>query len=246
MALSSNSLIHFTNSKEALIGILTDNFKIKYCLEKILTPTGSMSLAVPMVSFCDIPMSQIKEHIGKYGPYGIGLSQEWGRSKGLNPVLYIDKSSSVGSNYRSALQESISGKKISEFSDHEANLLDVARYMKNYEADLIRQGNLVKNNYRFADEKEWRYVPTREETQIFIAPGRYTQDGIKDKAAEMTSSLRLHFEPKDIKYVIINDDSEIADFINIMRTAKGKHYSYHDVERLMTRLTTVEQIMADF
>ncbi len=80
MALSSNSLIHLTQKKEALIGILENNFKIKYCYEIINTSSGKINAAFPMVSFCDIPLSQIKEHINKYGSYGIGLKKN-GRIK---------------------------------------------------------------------------------------------------------------------------------------------------------------------
>jgi len=91
MALSSNSLIHLTKEKQALIGILTENFKIKFCLENLLTQKGNLKYAVPMVSFCDIPMSEIKDHVSKYGSYGIGLTKEWGQSNNLNPVFYVDR-----------------------------------------------------------------------------------------------------------------------------------------------------------
>ena len=37
MSLSSNTLIHLTNKKEALIGILKEGFRIKYCLEHLKT-----------------------------------------------------------------------------------------------------------------------------------------------------------------------------------------------------------------
>ena len=36
MAISPSSIIHFTNKKESLIGILTNNFKLSYCKEKII------------------------------------------------------------------------------------------------------------------------------------------------------------------------------------------------------------------
>ena len=198
-----------------------------------------------MVSFCDIPMSQIKEHIEKYGSYGIGLSQEWGRRKGLNPVLYVDSNSSVGNNYRLAFDELIKGKNVDTISDHDARVLDVLRYMKNYEADLIR-GEEVKSAYRFADEKEWRYVPTREQCQILVNSRSYRIPLVKERLNSEAATIKLEFEPADIKYVIIKDDSEVSDFIQILKTAKGKKYYYDDVERLTTRLITVEQIKSDF
>jgi hypothetical protein len=155
MSLSSNSLFHLTELKQSLIGILTENFKVKYCVEKMLTQSGNLTYAVPMVSFCDIPMSEIKTHIGKYGSYGIGLSKEWGQRNHLNPVFYVDKNSSIGKSYHDAFKFLFHnpGKKITEITDTEANLLDIVRYMKNHESDLFRDGK-IEHDYRFANEKE--------------------------------------------------------------------------------------------
>ncbi|MCQ6956896.1 abortive infection system antitoxin AbiGi family protein [Mucilaginibacter aquariorum] len=245
MSLSSNSLIHLTNTKQALKGILTENFKIKYCVENVLTQTGKLSYAVPMVSFCDIPMSEIKEHIEKYGSYGIGLTREWGQANSLNPVFYVDKNSSIGKAYYETFDEIFLGpkRKVSELTDIESKHLDVMRYMKNYEADLNRNGK-IEHNYRYADEKEWRYVPNKNEAPMVYRNEIYVSN--KAKFNNKLNELRLYFEPKDIKYIIIQHDHEITEFINMLRDSKGTKYSYNDVERLMTRIITVEQIKSDF
>lgn len=243
MGLSSNSLIHFTNSKDALMSILNEGFRIKYCSEKIITPKGDLTYAVPMASFCDIPLSKIKDHIKNYGNYGIGLSKEWGQKNGLNPVLYVDKNSSVGGNYCSAFNELFVGQKISSLSSTDLRLLDVLRYMKNYEANLkTSKINII--DYRFADEKEWRYVPSGKAAAVLVKNEDYQKN--KSKFNDKISSLKLEFEPKDIKYVIINSEKEISEFIDFLRRAKGTKFSYDEVERLITRLITVEQITKDF
>ena len=59
-------------------------------------------------------------------------------------------------------------------------------------------------------------------------------------------NIILEFEPNDIKYVIIESEDEVTEFLNIFRSSKGKQYAYNDVERLMTRLITTEQIISDF
>jgi hypothetical protein len=253
MGLSSNSLIHLTKSKDALIGILKEGFRIKYCLENIGARNIKVGAAFPMVSFCDIPLSEIKNHIENYGDYGvgaknvcygIGLKKEWGKSKRLNPVLYVDRESNLGHNYLSATQRYFKEKEEEDIGELGKALLDMFRYMKNYEGDLIRNG-VTKKNYRFSDEREWRYVPIHEDGhQPLINTVTYNAD--KESCNAELSHLRLSFDPNDISYIIVNSDSEISDFIRILQDAKAKKYSYEDVNRLTTRIITIEQILADF
>jgi flavorubredoxin len=68
----------------------------------------------------------------------------------------------------------------------------------------------------------------------------------KELANAQIGNLRTYFEPKDIKYVIIRHDSEISEFINVVRESKGTKYTHSDVEHLMTRIITVDQITDDF
>jgi hypothetical protein len=95
--LSSDTLFHFT-TWDNLIGILENEFYPKFSLEKFSFKNNISNIsAVPMISFCDIPLSQIKLHVNRYGSYGIGLKKEWGITKGINPVLYIEKNSNLSS-----------------------------------------------------------------------------------------------------------------------------------------------------
>ena len=243
MPLSSSAIIHFTHDKSSLIGILENDFKVRYCLEKIFFENEVSEIRVPMVSFCDIPLSQIKEHIGKYGSYGIGLSKEWAVENALNPVLYIERQSNLARSYATALQEySLSGKHQSD-TDADKALADVLRYAKNYQGTLARKGSTVQN-YRYSDEREWRYVPPFQFPCEMLVGEDYYMNHKNEIDAPLTE-LRLKFTPNDIRYIIIKDDSEITEFIDIFRWKKGKNYSLHDVERLGARLLTIDQIMND-
>ena len=97
MAISTNSVIHYTDTLDKLKGILEHGFKVKYCIETLITKGNKkVDGAYPMVSFCDIPLSAISSHVDSYGYYGIGLSKTWAKTKGLNPVLYVDQDSDIG------------------------------------------------------------------------------------------------------------------------------------------------------
>ena len=172
MPLSSNSLIHLTKRPESLIGILTDNFKIYFCQENILTREGSFNAAIPMVSFCDIPLSEIKNHICNYGRYGIGLRKNWAIEKGLNPVLYIEKESDLGADLRISGKSMLSGAKWGDLSQNEYTILNLFRYTKNYQGRLTRKGKNI-DDYRYSDEREWRYVPTDKEIDLIITTEMY-------------------------------------------------------------------------
>ncbi len=252
MSLSSNTLIHFTSSAENLKGILSSNFKLSYCKECSVIGGKESTFYVPMVSFCDIPLSQIKKHIIKYGEYGIGMTRDWARRKGLNPVLYMDKSSQLSKSYRTALKyftsAAVAKETTEKLEDDHKNaviaLADILGYVKNYENNLVRGGD-TQPEYRFSDEREWRYVPESRSGQLWLIPGKtYDNPGQKDKAQSLAQEHLLEFEPNDIKYIIIKDDSEIRDFIVHLRHAKRK-YAHEDVERLTTRILTAQQIRED-
>jgi len=246
MPLSSNSLIHLTNSLEALEGILSENFRIKYCKESSNWKNSKTTIYVPMVSFCDIPLSQIKDHISNYGCYGIGLTKEWAIRNHLNPVLYMQQNSSLADSYDQALS-SLSNKPAKDDATRRFyhQLSDIVRYTKNYEGTLIRK-NAPPRNYRFSDEREWRYIPSIDEKcEPYYMDSDFDDPKTKEIAAKSVASMRLKFEPNDIKYLIIKDEIEITGLINHLRTWIGPNFSMQEVERLSTRIMTSEQIRTD-
>jgi len=245
MALSSNTLIHFTKEKDSLKKILEENFRVFNCKESVVLGGKRNTIRVPMVSFCDIPLSEVKDHISKYGNYGIGMTKEWGLRKALNPVLYVAHNSMLSASYRQAFKHYAldTDKDIDEWSDEQKAIADVLRYMKNYEGPLMRQDEAI-DSYRFSDEREWRFVPPYSEPCTMFVSETYYQENI-NTVDKTLNEMRLEFEPNDIKYIIINDDTEIGEFVDHLRRVKGKNYSLHDIERLTTRIFTTEQIKSD-
>ena len=142
MALSSSSLFHYTKGGlDILKKIISTGFKVTYNEElnptdianeamfethsSVTTPihkaghgkTHPLSnwLYIPMVSFCDIPISSISKHVQYYGfsqedkrgnvqkiGYAIGLTKSWGKQMNLNPLLYVVNCNRFSKRLRSA------------------------------------------------------------------------------------------------------------------------------------------------
>jgi len=252
MALSSNSILHFTRSFEYLKGILRENFKLGFCKERIKFVGKERFLMVPMVSFCDIPLSEMKNHISSYGSYGIGMTKGWAKKNHLNPVLYIEDISYLCHSFEAIYQADIIGNKVDfdKWPEHNKQILDILRYIKSYQGDLMRKGKETTLNYRFSDEREWRYVPPIESGFPMAIPAGYFENE-KNKemvalAKEKVSNEFLEFSPNDIKYLIVEKEDEIHPLVQFLNETKGKNYSLHDVQRLTTRIITSEQIKTDF
>jgi hypothetical protein len=240
MALLPSTLFHFTN-KKSLKGILKFNFKLSYCTEKINNLEKPVEIAIPMVSFCDIRLSEIKDHIEKYGYYGIGLSKIWAIEKNLNPVIYMNSKSNFVSDFISTtrkLDMDENFDKIDKF-----NIVNILRYAKLYEGELKRRRKTI-SNYRFADEREWRYIPKNNSNFKSSLPNNiYIED--KKKYNKQLINEGLYFNANQILYIIVKRESEIKEIINHIRETTG-HYSMDEVDRLTTRIISCERILNDF
>jgi hypothetical protein len=244
-------LFHFT-SKDGLYGILENFFAASYARERIVGNRKSTSLAVPMVSFCDLRLSELKDHMDKYGPYGIGLSKKWANRKGLNPVFYVNKHCDFTSNFIAAIEQI--RKQISSISDptrHSSALdsyneiVNSYRYIKNYEGDLVRKNGITTRNYRFANEREWRYVPPQSAaSSIQIPLDKITTDEQKAELNNLIANKRLDFQPDDIMYLVVESDSERLGLINHLDKAKSK-FSEAVRRQLASKILTSEQIKND-
>ncbi|WP_414709922.1 abortive infection system antitoxin AbiGi family protein [Puia sp.] len=103
MAISSETLFHFTPTLANLKGIVSDKFRIAYCFEQYTLDYQTHSAYYPMISFCDIPLSLAKNHINKYGSFAVGLTKDWGIRNKLNPVIYLETKSYLSHEIQSNL-----------------------------------------------------------------------------------------------------------------------------------------------
>lgn len=252
MNISSDTLFHFTSKIEYLENILKNNFSPRACLETVY---GSEELgfpdaewAFPMVCFCDIPLSQVKSHMDTYGRYCIGLSKDWGIRNKISPVLYHYKDSP---NHNAILKvvDKITEEVKKSLGLNVRDVLNTTLYSKPYKGKFYRNGEYLKDEIIFYNEREWRYIPsqkTMEEANLnmFLYKEDYSEES-KGKFNEDLNKIKIKFEPKDVKYIIVKDDSDILRIVDLLLNVKGK-YSYNDVKILTTRIITSKQILEDF
>jgi hypothetical protein len=266
LTISSNTLFHFTDKIENVINILENEFRPHFCLEdlNIIAPDlgymEELEFAIPMVCFCDIPLSQARVHMQNYGKYGIGLSKEWGKRNNISPMLYAYENSAIIFGVRQMLERTVGfgldnvffgpdlGVKNLDLIDKIlGDIQRIACFIKPYEGKLWRNGKYT-DKIRFYDEREWRFVPKLPEE---ILPHRLTKAEYSDPKQKNSANEKLRensvlkFEPSDIKYIIVQKENEIIDIIKEIERIKRK-YDDDKKKLLCSRVISSEQILEDF
>lgn len=240
--ISSNSLFHFTNSFDNLISILTHDFHPHLCLELIQREDTEIAFAIPMVSFCDLPLFLIKRHLKRYGNYGIGLKKTWGMKKGITPVFYVHRDSPP-----LLLWKDIGKKRWSkEVEDNLAKEIFDAQvlyynHLKQYEGKEYRNGKHGTEDIRFYDEREWRYVAhLMYSSSIFQRPTVLERSNRK-----IWDDYKIEFTPDDVQFIIVKHENEIFTMKQRLDPIKMPKYSREQVDVLGTRIISSERIIED-
>ena len=235
----SETLFHICNNLETVKSILSDKaFKPSFTREVVnVNDVNTPYYWVPMVSFCDFKIYELDLHFQKYGHFGIGLSKDWGISKRLNPVIYLSQDCIIFGEIRKAiigiydvhnnLAETHHNNKCeilyNSLQGHLQTILKIYGYTKNYQGDLERDGKITRN-FRFADDKEWRYVPEIDDVHAsfrgcdLVNP---TTKQKKAKKAELNKAINenhwLKFEYSDIKFIVVSNNDESTQLIEFIQ-----------------------------
>ncbi|MGU8761380.1 abortive infection system antitoxin AbiGi family protein [Clostridium perfringens] len=250
--LSASTLFHFTNNIDNIINILEHGFSPRYCMEKFnFIGSHDLELAIPMVCFCDIPLSQIGNHIENYGGYAIGLDKEWGIYNGINPVTYSIKNA-IPTETISQAMDCFSRKKEENSSKIQDLLAHFIFFMKPYEGQAWNKEQFNGKLTRFYDEREWRYIPNYEffhenKVKWYLKKDEFLDHNIKIESNNKISEvLKLKFNPNDIKYIVVSSEEEILDMCKLIDNIKGDKYSLNELNVLKTRIISKERILNDF
>lgn len=186
----------------------------------------------------------------KYGKFGIGLTKKWALRSGLNPVAYVNKSSEFTNNLLSGIDALF--KHLDNLDDYDESkklnsaymdIFNVIRHIKNYEGDLVRNGTNI-GFYRFADEREWRYVPSQQTKLFPVEPENRIDTKEKKKVlAESALPHALSYPVEDISYIIVPAEKNIQPIKRLIQDCFRDDEA--NMEHLLARILTAEQISAD-
>ena len=242
----ATSLFHFTKSLDTLQAILCSSFHPRYSREDIswLGLKDVAYFAVPMVCFCDIPLSRVSDHVASYGSYGIGLSKEWAVRSGLNPLLYLSSASSLATGFLPAFVASITADdKMKATSLTTRHLELLLAHTKPLRGTMVVGKTSVPKDFYL--ENEWRYVPHRKDISML-----FTDDFLRDNAkrdarnSELKDEHPLRFEPGDIRYIFVKDDADIPPLVDFMNQKLGS-ISVASMKTLTTRITSLAHLELD-
>lgn len=259
-SLHPSTLFHFTKQSEVFFKILSDmKFNPSLAREMIQGRGrgGRRNFAIPMVSFCDIRLTQLDEHTTKYGSFGFGLTKSWAEVNNLHPVLYMSRESNLFSlynqrirnikdqliplwNVRHSIEKIEDIKRLESLKKEYSDLYNLLRYMKNYKGKLIREGEKINENFIFADEKEWRYVPEPFIGDMWPSLNLEKVKSKYEKAqlSKKFSDYSLSFSISDIKYLLVPDENYVSNLSSFLSNLNIKNFS--------NKILTMSQVKDDF
>lgn len=213
MGYSSDILWHQT-TKTGFKKILESKmFKCAYSLESINWKTQNMTFAIPMISFCNLAISDLDEYLGKYGIYIIGMRKSWKYASKTSLVWYRDKNSHSLHPVMDYLHNLKTFPSPCIQKEIETLLWTQISHTKNFEGSLKRRG--IKC-YRFFDEFEFRFVPSidnlkAEKIKSILSEKEYEKYKKDNKSSVINSpNLSLGFCLDDIEYILVKDKGQLG------------------------------------
>ena len=225
-----------------------DNLCISFI--KDLIKNNISSIAYPMSCFCDIPLSKITAHTDFYGGFGLGMTKEWGIRKGLNPIFYLSDNSIIPNLIQSFLLKTVPidfWKSIQSEKTNQNTIIQLMKFLKPLSGKMKVNGIEVTKN--FDEECEWRYAPASYENNSFqnflLNFLANNNEELQNQNLITKKDASLKFEPSDIKYIFVPEDSNIPTIINKINTI---FTDCPDDERLLllSKVISLETIRKDF
>lgn len=233
----SNSFFHYTQKYDVLVEILKNGFVGSYANEQFPKNDGTIGhLYIPMISFCDIPLSRLQYIV--YGNYAIGMSRVWGNDLPLCPVSYFPN------NRRANLTRFITHC----FDDFHSNnslyakILGYVKPVKKYKENGYAVGRR-KDNYI---EREWRKIYLKDWIE---GPERYASFKKKHDTS-LLNHFRARFLPSQVDMIVVESEVDRENLITIINSLQliGGYANVGTKDRLhlISKITTIDEIKKNY
>ena len=240
MNIYSNSFFHRVREYSVVTQILQEGFKAFYCKEEIYRGKGvpPTSIGIPMVSFCDIPLSHITKN--NYGNCGIAMSRRWGISHHLEPVLYYPNDTKCQSTKMIIAAADIF---LQDRDNNEA--YRILGYAKPVKKNLRIKGK-SSDNYV---EREWRKVYANPSPLKWKTEAEYNIYRGDKAAPKQPVGTPLGFDINDIDFILIDKSNlnNLCHFIMGELNCIGGHLEHklkdEDRYALLSKILVYENLV---
>lgn len=233
----SNSFFHYTQKYEVLVGILENGFIGSYANEQYPKANGAIGhLYIPMISFCDIPLSQLQHIV--YGNYAIGMSRLWGNELPLCPVSYYPNKRSA--NITRFITDCFD--KFKNNSSLYTKLLGYVKPVRKYRetgyAKQRRRDNYIEREWRKIYQKKW--IESKDQYFAF-----------KEKNGDsLLNQFISRFHPSQVDMIVVKSDVDRGDLISKINSLQ-QIGGYSDISKkekllLISKITTIDEIKKNY
>lgn len=213
--ISSQTLFHFTSSYNVIEKILNPSsgrrisgFKFSKIYEKIAGT--KLAYFVDSISFCDIPLSMVKNHVNWYGAYAIGIKRSALKTLGASPVFYShSKTDRIPHNSNS-----------NSLDFFKSSPWFTSRLKQVYGKQVFENdGELYFKNRKFYNEREWRIVGDFDKIEIITYKNEMELIQYRKKIAS-NNLPNIEVNIDDIEYIILEKSDDLKKFVPFVY----KHY----------------------
>lgn len=214
-------LFHYTRKLEHLEDMIRNGLWPRYCEEDFEWLLGKpVTLAFPMVCFCDIPPDAAKTHRNRYGGYALGISKECAGMLDINPLWYVHRESTIGM----CLAGSLAMKDRFELAKLDGNLVrDLLPFLKPTNGTQIDRLSVhpgVFESFAFEEEMEWRHTPPALAKRWFQSDRRGFVNETDHHA--LSKPYRMKLELRSIECVFVPRLGDVSALENEFPELKQK------------------------
>lgn len=288
---NSETLFHFTKHKDVFQSILRKGLRYSFAYEEfpscivnnivccgmsdtIVDENSMAGMAIPMISFCDIPLTRVDNHSNRYGKYAIGIDKSFLSylyGDFINPVFYIDSKSVQQSIAHLTKAQGVAAKSyiIQSESPNDMNIkAEALDYITKFRESIYQILSICKPTFGvnvegekqcFYEEREWRAIypnlcGTSFEWQIGCTRSEFKEmkellNNALDSESEAFVTLPTDFL-NYINHIIVPKEDDIPEILEYILNSDcimgHKKIDMNQRLLLLSKLTSYERITSDY